>query len=161
MFVSGYVYRILRQEARRSGLRWTAILVLKDLELLGPLSQQALADIEQVSRPTMTVLLHEMENLGWVRRSVDSRNRSANLIRITAKGTKALRAAGARFVARIQAALGGLSPHDSRSLEQGVTALANMWMEGIRTRRATGTRGVGPRGTAGRSARRAARRRAA
>src|SRR5688572_11464972 len=113
MFVSGYVYRILRQEARGAGLRWTAILVLKDLELLGPLSQQALADIEQVSRPTMTVLLHEMEGLGWVRRSVDSTNRSANLIRITAKGAKALRAAGATFVARIRAALDGLSARDA------------------------------------------------
>jgi DNA-binding MarR family transcriptional regulator len=161
MFVSGYVYRILRQEARGAGMRWTAILVLKDLELLGPLSQQALADIEQVSRPTMTVLLHEMEDLGWVKRSVDSTNRSANLIRITVKGTKALRAAGTRFVARIQAALEGLSARDSRSLEQGVTALAGMWMDGIRTRRATGTGGAGPRGTAGRPARRAARYRAA
>ena len=158
MFVSGYVYRILRQEARGAGLRWTAILVLKDLELLGPLSQQALADIEQVSRPTMTVLLHEMEDLGWVKRSVDSGNRSANLIRITAKGTKALRAAGSRFVARIQAALEGLSAGDSRSLERGVTALADMWTEGIRTRRATGTRDADPREMVGRSARRATRR---
>ena len=64
MFVSGYVYRILRLEARSAGLRWTGILVLKDLDLLGPLTQQALADIEQVSRPTMTVLLHEFGAIG-------------------------------------------------------------------------------------------------
>jgi DNA-binding MarR family transcriptional regulator len=135
MFVSGYVYRIVRREARTAGLRWTAILVLKDLELLGPLSQQALADIEHVRRPTMTVLLHEMEDLGWVKRSVDSANRSANLIRITRKGRKALRAAGTRFLARIQAALEGLSARDLGSLDQGLTSLANMWTENIRIRR--------------------------
>src|SRR5215207_6579904 len=108
MFVSGYVYRILRLEARSARLRWTGILVLKDLELLGPLTQQALADIEQVSRPTMTVLLHELEELRWVTRKVHSVNRSSNLVHLTARGRKQLRAAGAKFLGRIRSALEGL-----------------------------------------------------
>jgi DNA-binding MarR family transcriptional regulator len=134
MFVSGYVYRILRLEARSARLRWTGILVLKDLDLLGPLTQQALADIEQVSRPTMTVLLHELEDLGWVTRKVHSANRSSNLIHITARGRKELRAAGAKFLSRIQSALDGLPARDLAHLERGVAALAQMWMEGIRRR---------------------------
>lgn len=134
MFVSGYVYRILRLEARSAGLRWTGILVLKDLDLLGPLTQQALADIEQVSRPTMTVLLHELEGLGWVTRKVHSANRSSNLIHITARGRKELRAAGAKFLSRIQSALEGLPTRDLAHLERGVAALAQMWMEGIQRR---------------------------
>jgi DNA-binding MarR family transcriptional regulator len=136
MFVSGYVYRILRLEARSAGLRWTGVLVLKDLDLLGPLTQQALADIEQVSRPTMTVLLHELEDLGWVTRKVHSANRSSNLVRITRKGRGELRAAGAKFVDRIEGALEGLPARDLANLERGVTALAQMWMDGIRSRRA-------------------------
>jgi DNA-binding MarR family transcriptional regulator len=134
MFVSGYVYRMLRQEARNAGLRWTAVLVLKDLELLGPLSQQALADIEQVRRPTMTVLLQQMEELGWVERRVHSANRSSNLVRITQKGTKELRAAGRMFLARIQAALAGLPPRDLARLEAGLEAVAKMWMNQLRKR---------------------------
>ena len=134
MFVSGYVYRILRLEARSAGLRWTGILVLKDLDLLGPLTQQALADIEQVSRPTMTVLLHELEDLGWVTRKVHSANRSSNVVRITARGKRELRAAGTRFLGRIQNALQGLPARDLAHLERGVAALAQMWMEGIRRR---------------------------
>jgi DNA-binding MarR family transcriptional regulator len=142
MFVSGYVYRILRLEARSAGLRWTGILVLKDLDLLGPLTQQALADIEQVSRATMTVLLHELEDLGWITRKVHSANRSSNLVHITTRGRKELRAAGARFLDRIQGALDGFPARDLAHLERGVSALAAMWMEGVRERRnrATSTR---------------------
>jgi DNA-binding MarR family transcriptional regulator len=132
MFVSGYVYRLLRMDARTAGLRWTGILVLKDLDLLGPLTQQALADIEQVSRPTMTVLLHELEDLGWVTREPHSANRSCNLVHITHEGKKELRAAGAKFVKRIQQALEGLPARDLANLERGATALARLWTEGIR-----------------------------
>jgi DNA-binding MarR family transcriptional regulator len=139
MFVSGYVYRILRLEARSAGLRWTGILVLKDLDLLGPLTQQALADIEQVSRPTMTVLLHELEDLGWVTRKVHAANRSSNLVHLTARGRKELRAAGAKFLARIHSALEGLPARELAHLERGVTALAAMWMEDIGTRRRRAT----------------------
>jgi DNA-binding MarR family transcriptional regulator len=134
MFVSGYVYRIVRQEARNAGLRWTGILVLKDLDLLGPLTQQTLADIEQVSRPTMTVLLHELEESGCVRRKVHDANRSSNLVHITAKGRRELRSAGAKFLDRIEVALEGLRPSDAATLERGLSALTRVWMEGIRSR---------------------------
>src|SRR5262245_51820183 len=134
MFVSGYVYRIVRQEARNAGLRWTGILVLKDLDLLGPLTQQALADIEQVSRPTMTVLLHELEESGCVRRKVHDANRSSNLVHITAKGRRELRGAGAQFLDRIERALEGLSAKDAAVLERGLAALARVWMVEIRGR---------------------------
>jgi DNA-binding MarR family transcriptional regulator len=134
MFVSGYVYRILRHEARRAGLRWTAILVLKDLQLLGPLTQQQLADIEQLRRATMTVLLHELEASGWARRSVHAANRSSNLVHITPKGRRALQAAGSKFLSRIDSALAGLSVREAASLEKGLAALARRWMQGIRAR---------------------------
>jgi DNA-binding MarR family transcriptional regulator len=140
MFVSGYVYRMLRQEARRAELRWTSILVLKDLDLLGALSQQQLADIEELKRSTMTVLLHELEDAGYVKRSVHTANRSANLVRITARGRRALRAAGGRFVDRIQAALEGVSARDLAKLGQGLTALEHLWMQDIEARRRSNRR---------------------
>ena len=142
MFVSGYVYRLLRLEARSAGLRWTGILVLKDLDLFGPLTQQALADIEQLSRPTMTVLLRELECVGWVTRKVHAANRSSNVVRITARGKKALRAAGAKFLGRIESAIEGLPARDLAHLELGAAALARMWMDRI-TRRPPQTSAAG------------------
>ena len=62
-FVSGYLYRIVRYAARDLGIRWTALMVLKDLSLLGPSTQRTLADVEQVTEPTMTVLLAELDSI--------------------------------------------------------------------------------------------------
>jgi DNA-binding PadR family transcriptional regulator len=81
------------------------------------------------------VLLHELEDLGWVTRKVHSGNRSSNLVHITARGRKKLRAAGARFQERIRGALEGLPARDLAHLEHGAAALATMWMEGVRERR--------------------------
>ena len=48
MFVSGYVYRLLCAKARTLGIRWSGLMVLVDLDLLGPTRQRALVEIEQV-----------------------------------------------------------------------------------------------------------------
>jgi DNA-binding MarR family transcriptional regulator len=133
MFVSGYVYRLLIREARRIGMRWTAILVLKDLDLLGSLNQQEIADIEQVRRPTMTVLLQKMEMEGWIRRRVDSKNRSANIVSITPAGRKALQRAGEALRVRLKSALSDLSDSELADLERGLTPVGNNWMRGIAT----------------------------
>lgn len=133
MFVSGYVYRLLIREARRIGMRWTAILVLKDLDLLGSLSQQEIADIEQVKRPTMTDLLQQMETEGWIRRRVDSKNRSANIVSITPAGRKALQRAGEALRKTLNGALSDLSSSELARLERGLTPVAENWMRGIAT----------------------------
>ena len=62
MFVSGYVYRLLCAKARTLGIRWSGLMVLVDLDLLGPTRQRALVEIEQVRGSTMTVLLQEPIN---------------------------------------------------------------------------------------------------
>jgi DNA-binding MarR family transcriptional regulator len=131
MFVSGYVYRLLIREARRIGIRWRAILVLKDLDLLGPLSQQTLADIEQVKRPTMTVLLQQMETEGWITRTVDPQNRSANVVSITPPGRRTLRRAGKALRTRIQAAIGEMSQRELSEIDCALTLLTAYWMQGI------------------------------
>ena len=133
MFVGGYVYKTLLREARRLGLRWTAILVLKDLDLLGPLSQQALVDIEQIRKPTMTVLLQDMEQRGWIVRTIDPKNRRSKLVRITAKGTKSLRAAGEKLRRHLATTLDGLPKKDRQAVNQGLLALVEFWMERSRS----------------------------
>ena len=89
-FVSGYLYRIVRYEARDLGIRWTALMVLKDLALLGPSTQRTLADVEQVTEPTMTVLLDQMQQRGWITRNRDAQNGRIKRIAITTKGKREL-----------------------------------------------------------------------
>ena len=86
MFVSGYVHRLLRMEARKLNLRWTALMVLKNLQLLGPSSQRTLADIEQVSAPTMSILLQQMEEQGWVARETGKDDARFSRVSLTAAG---------------------------------------------------------------------------
>jgi DNA-binding MarR family transcriptional regulator len=74
MFVSGYVYRLLRAKARQLKIRWLGLMVLVDLDLLGPTEQRMLVEIEQVRGSTMTVLLQDLEQRGWIRRATQEQD---------------------------------------------------------------------------------------
>lgn len=124
MFVSGFVYRLLRHEARRQGLPWTALMVLKDLDLLGPSSQRKLAEIEQVRAPTMTVLLQQMEKRGWVRRGVDRSDARISMVSITRRGQAQLRAAGRVLQRRLDQELRHIPESVLGELKDGLTPLA-------------------------------------
>jgi DNA-binding MarR family transcriptional regulator len=108
-FVSGYLYRIVRYAARDLGIRWTALMVLKDLSLLGPSTQRTLADVEQVTEPTMTVLLRQMQQRGWITRARDPSNARSNRVSMTAKGARELANAGRVLRERLAGELAGLS----------------------------------------------------
>jgi DNA-binding MarR family transcriptional regulator len=108
-FVSGYLYRIVRYEARDLGIRWTALMVLKDLSLLGPSTQRTLAQVEQVTEPTMTVLLDQMQQRGWITRNRDAQNGRIKRIAITTKGKRELANAGRVLREKLGGELAGLS----------------------------------------------------
>jgi DNA-binding MarR family transcriptional regulator len=108
-FVSGYLYRAVRYEARDLGIRWTALMVLKDLTLLGPSTQRTLCEVEQVTEPTMTVLLDQMQQRGWVTRNRDPSNGRSKRVTITAKGARELAKAGRVLRQRLGGELAGLS----------------------------------------------------
>jgi DNA-binding MarR family transcriptional regulator len=80
----------------------------------------------------MTVLLHQLERSQWVKRSVHTENRSANLVHITARGRLALRVAGRAFVTRIEAALEGLPAGEVASLDRALAPLVGLWTDEIR-----------------------------
>lgn len=131
MFISGYVHRLLHHEARRLGIRWMALMVLKDLDLLGPSSQQTLADIEQVRKPTMTVLLQQMEEQGWIRRNVDADDARLNVVKMTPKGARELQTTARHLRKRLDAALEGLPEWSLLDLQCGLGPVAAMWMAQI------------------------------
>ena len=94
MFVSGYVYRLVRARARELGVRWSALMVLADLDLLGPTEQRTLVAIEQVRGSTMTVLLQDLEKRGWLARVDHDADARVTLVSITPSGRAELRRAG-------------------------------------------------------------------
>jgi DNA-binding MarR family transcriptional regulator len=130
-FVSGYLYRIVRFEARDLGIRWTALMVLKDLSLLGPSTQRTLADVEQVTEPTMTVLLDQMQQRGWITRKRDPQNGRVKRIEITAKGKRELTNAGRVLRERLGGELAGLSPAELDAIATALGPLMALLMNKI------------------------------
>ena len=123
MFVVGYVQRLLRFEVRHEKIGWTALMVLKDLDFLGPSSQRMLAEIEQVRAPTMTVLINQMEREGWVQRRPDPDDARSYRVTLTTRGTKQLRETGHVLQIRLETELGTLAIGDTGTL---ATSLAEM-----------------------------------
>lgn len=130
-FVSGYLYRIVRFEARDLGIRWTALMVLKDLSLLGPCTQRTLADVEQVTEPTMTVLLRQMQQRGWITRQRDPVNGRSKRVAITAKGARELANAGRVLRERLGSELAGLSAGELDAIGKALAPLTALLMNKI------------------------------
>jgi DNA-binding MarR family transcriptional regulator len=124
MHVSGFVYRMLRHEARRQRVPWTALMVLKDLDLLGPSSQRRLAEIEQVRAPTMTVVIQQMERRGWVQREADRGDARVSVVSITRKGQLQLRTAGQLLRLRLDQELSHIPDGVLNQLKDGLSPLA-------------------------------------
>lgn len=126
---------MVRYEARDLGIRWTALMVLKDLALLGPSMQRTLAEIEQVTEPTMTVLLEQMQTCGWIARSRDPNNGRSKRVSITGKGRRELNAAGAVLRERLAAELAGLSSPELDAIGAALHPLVALLMSRVDTTR--------------------------
>jgi DNA-binding MarR family transcriptional regulator len=136
MFVSGYIYRILRYEARQQGLRWNALMVLKDLDLFGACTHRTLASIEQIRAPTLTVLIQQMEKKGWVRRTAFEGDARVSLVHITAKGRGELKRAGRLLRLRMDEELQLVPDSVRRDLERSLAPVTNAFMGVVSARRA-------------------------
>ena len=124
MFVSGYVYRLLRAKARGLGVRWSGLMVLVDLDLLGPTEQRTLVDIEKVRGSTMTVLLQDLEERGWVAREAHEADGRMTRVTITASGRTELRRAGRLLREHLNAELAGLPERVLRDVAASLTPLS-------------------------------------
>lgn len=68
---------------------WRTLAVLRDL---GPVRLGELARASRVSQPTMTKLVHTLDERGWIRRIADAGDARAWLISADASGIAALNA---------------------------------------------------------------------
>ena len=123
--VTGYLYRRQRYEARGLGIRWTALMVLKDLAQLGPTSQRRLAEIEQTTEPTMTVLIQQLLDKGWVSRKSDKQDSRVKYVVITRDGRQELAKAGNFLRQKMLGELDHLSDRELATLETALAPLVN------------------------------------
>ena len=129
MFVSGYVYRLLRAKARGLGVRWSGLMVLVDLDLLGPTDQRTLVEIEKVRGSTMTVLLQDLERRGWVEREIHEGDARVTRVKITASGRTELRRAGRLLRDHLNAELSGLPQGVLRNVAASLKPLSSALMQ--------------------------------
>lgn len=130
--VTGYLYRRQRYEARGLGIRWTALMVLKDLAELGPTSQRRLADIEQTTEPTMTVLIQQLLDKGWVSREVNKHDSRVKHVAITKLGRQELLKAGNFLRQKMLEELEHLSSQELATLETALAPLVHSILLEIR-----------------------------
>ena len=129
MFVSGYVYRLLRAKARGLRIRWSGLMVLVDLDLLGPTEQRSLVAIEKVRGSTMTVLLQDLEGRGWVEREAHDVDARVTRVRITASGRTELRRAGRLLRDHLNAELSGMPKSVLRNVAASLKPLSSALMQ--------------------------------
>lgn len=126
LFNTGALYRLLRREAQQTGIRWSGLMVLKDLATLGPLSQRELAHLEQVRPATLSLLARELLAEELVSREVDAGDRRAVSVSITADGRNRLERDAARLAQVLEKALGSLDEAALAELVRGEEHLAGL-----------------------------------
>lgn len=113
----------LRRDTATAGLTRAQLTVLRVLSDGDPRRITELADIEQVTQPSMTVLLTRMERLGWVARQRDDTDRRGVRVRITDHGRTRLARASAVYAEALAGRLRRLEPNERAALAAAVPAL--------------------------------------
>ena len=112
--------RRIDREAGQSGPRLSALSVLA---FAGPLSLSRLAAAEQVSLPSASRLVRELEHEGLVRRRADPADGRAIVLAVTAKGRTLMQRGRRRRIEALEAARAGLAPPERDALARAAPAL--------------------------------------
>jgi DNA-binding MarR family transcriptional regulator len=111
-----HLLRRLRVEDKAIGLTGPRASALSVIVFRGPIAMGALADAEQVRRPTITRLVDGLERRGLVRRANDPADGRVQLVDATAAGKRLLQKGRARRVERLMQGVVQLSVDDQRVL---------------------------------------------
>ncbi|QTX03740.1 MarR family winged helix-turn-helix transcriptional regulator [Agromyces archimandritae] len=96
---------------------WRTLGVLRDL---GPMRLGALARASRVSQPTMTKLVHTLDERGWIRRTPDPEDARAWLIAADPKGLAAVAAWRESVATALAPRFAGLAEADLDALDRAV-----------------------------------------
>jgi DNA-binding MarR family transcriptional regulator len=86
------VSRKLRQEAQKAGLSVQDALILGHVRKHPGVGVSELADVDQISRPTMSAHVKRLEAAGWLTRSDDAQDGRRSGLAVTAAGGRKLEA---------------------------------------------------------------------
>src|SRR5262245_26269553 len=111
-----HLLRRLRVEDKAMGLSAPRASALSVLVFRGPVTMSALAEAEQVRRPTITRLVDSLERPGLVRRVSDPTDGRIQLVEATAAGKRLLQKGRARRVARLENGIAHLAAEDRQVL---------------------------------------------
>lgn len=118
-----HVLRYLRTEDEALGLSAPKLSALSVLVFRGPCTVGELARAEQVTPATISRLVTELEALGLVVRSADADDARVRRVTPTSEGVALLREGRRRRVARLAAAVDGLSRADRDVLSRAASLL--------------------------------------
>ena len=111
-----HLLRRLRVEDKALGLTGPRASALSVIVFRGPLTMGALAEAEQVRRPTITRLIDGLERRGLARRVADPADGRVLLVEATAAGKRLLQKGRARRVERLTRGVAQLSQDDQQVL---------------------------------------------
>ncbi len=111
-----HLLRRLRVEDKALGLSGPRASALSVIVFRGPITMGALAEAEQVRRPTITRLVDGLERRGLVRRVNDPTDGRVQLVKATAAGTRLLQKGRARRVERLMQGVMQLTEEEQRVL---------------------------------------------
>ena len=111
-----HLLRRLRVEDKALGLTGPRASALSVIVFRGPLTMSALAEAEQVRRPTITRLIDGLERRRLVRRVSDPADGRVQLVEATAAGKRLLQKGRARRVERLRQGVAQLSRDDQQVL---------------------------------------------
>ena len=112
-----------RLAAAPGGLSHGLLMALATVAKQGPLRLAELAQIEQVSAPSMTRTISELESRGLVVRSVDPDDGRAIQLEVTSAGIDAILKARAARAAVVAELLSGLDEADLARIEAALPVL--------------------------------------
>ena len=118
-----HLLRRVRGEDVASGLSASRLSALSVVVFSGPITVGDLAAAEQVSAPTISRMLGEMERDGLVRRAADPADGRVQLIHATASGRRLLEEGRRRRVTYLAGQLDGLPARDRRTLARAAAIL--------------------------------------
>ena len=118
-----HLLRRLRAEDDRTGLTGPRLSALSVLVFGGPMTLGALAAAEQVRPPTMVRLVSALERKGLVVRESSPDDARVTMVRATQRGVLLMHEGRARRVARLEAALRGLTARDLQLLRDATSVL--------------------------------------
>lgn len=129
--VAIHLLRAARTRDPESGIAPAQLSALSVLVMKGALTLGALASIEQVTPPSMSRTIDELERHGLVRRARDKRDRRVVYAVATREGKRLLAEARDRRLARIAGGIQGLSPEHQDTVAQACHLLRDMLASGL------------------------------